>query len=69
MNSVKGLNAHLLETRDGVFHDWKPFLDKHFDNMDGGLIHLQLFEFKDGVVKYQKLNDDGEAVTMKQKVF
>ena len=29
VNQVKGLVGQLLETRDGIFQDWKGFLDKH----------------------------------------
>ena len=55
--------------RDGVFQNWITFLDKHFPNMDPGFTIFFLFEFKNEVVKYQELNQDGKAVTVKSRVF
>ena len=69
VNKVKGLIGQLLDSRDGVFLDWKPFLDKHFPNMDVGFTSFFIFKFKDGVVHYQELGPDGEAITVKSKVF
>ena len=69
VNKVKGLVGQLLDSRDGVFLDWKPFLDKHFANMDAGFTTFYIFKFKNGVVQYQELGPDGEAVTVKSKVF
>ena len=40
-----------------------------FPNMDPGFTSFFIFEFKNGVVKYQELNQDGEAVTVKSRVF
>ena len=69
VNSVKGLIGQLIESRDGVFQDWKSFLDKHFPNMDAGFTSFFIFEFINGIVKYQKLDEDGELVTVKSKTF
>jgi hypothetical protein len=44
-----------------VFQDWKPFLDKHFPNMDPGFTSYYIFEFKNGVVKYKELDDEGTS--------
>ena len=69
VNSVKGLIGQLIESRHGVFQDWKTFLDKHFPNMDVGFTSFFIFEFKNGIVKYQELDKDGEVVTVKSKTF
>ena len=69
VNKVKGLIGQLLDSRDGVFLDWNPFLDKHFPNMDVGFTSFFIFKFKDRVVHYQELGPDGEAITVKSKVF
>ena len=68
VNKVKGLFADVLNDKD-VFHDWKPFLDKHFKNMDPGFTSYYIFHFKDGVVEYRELNDEGDEVVVKSKVF
>ena len=52
VNSVKGLIGQLIESRHGVFQDWKTFLDKHFPNMDVGFASFFIFVFKNGIVKY-----------------
>ena len=67
VNHVQGLTAHLVESR--VFQEWKCFLDKHFPNMDVGFTSFHIYEFKDGVVKYQVFNTDGEVVTVKERTF
>ena len=69
VNSVKGLIDQLIVSRDGVFQDWKSFLDKHFPNMDAGFTSFFIFEFINGIVKYQKLDEDGELVTVKSKTY
>ena len=69
VNAVKGLIGQLIDSRDGVFQDWKTFLDKHFPNMDVGFTSFFIFEFKNGIVKYQELDKDGEVVTVKSKTF
>ena len=66
---MKGLVGQLIEPKDNVFLDWKPFLDKHFPNMDVSFTSFYIFEFKNGVVKYQELDGDGALVTRKSKVF
>ena len=68
VNKVKGLFADVLNDKD-VFHDWKPFLDKHFKNMDPGFTSHYIFHFKDGVVEYRELNDEGDEVVVKSKVY
>ena len=69
VNKIKGLTAQVLDERDGVFLDWKPFLDKHFPNMDPGFTSFYIFEFKNGKVEYKELSDAGIAGTVKTKVF
>ena len=69
INKMKGLTGRLFDDRDGMFFDWKSFLDKHFPNMDPGFTSYFLFEFKDGVVKYKEVDGDGKIVTVKTKVF
>ena len=69
VNKVKGLFAEVLDERSEVFQDWKPFLDKHFPNMDPGFTSFYIFQFKNGVVEYKELNEDGEEVVVKSKVF
>ena len=69
VNTVKGLVGQLIESRDMVFQDWKTFLDKHFPNMDIGFTSFFIFEFKNGIVKYQELDKDGEVLTVKSKTF
>ena len=58
-----------MESRDGVFRDWKTFMDKPFPNMDPAFTSFFILKFKNGVVKYQELNQDGVAVTVKPRVF
>ena len=69
VNKIKGLAAQVLDDRDGIFLDWKSVLDKHFPNMDPGFTSYYIFEFKNGVVDYKELDEDGNAVTVKSKVF
>ena len=69
VNKVTGVSGQVLDDRDGVFMDWKLFLDKHFPNMDPGFTSFFIFEFKNGVVEYKELDEDGIAVTVKSKVF
>ena len=69
VNKVKGLFAEVLDERSDVFQDWKRFLDKHFPNMDPGFTSFYIFQFKNGVVEYKELNEEGDEVTIKSKVF
>ena len=69
VNKIKGLFAEVLNDGAEVFQDWKPFLDKHFPNMDPGFTSYYIFEFKNGVVKYKELDDEGVEVVVKSKVF
>ena len=69
VNKVKGLCAEVLNDKVDLFQDWKPFLDKHFKNMDPGFTSFYIFQFKNGVVEYRELNDDGVEVLVKSKVF
>ena len=69
INKMKGLTGRLFDDRDGVFLDWKVFLDKHFPNMIPGFTSYFLFEFKDGKVKYKEIGDDGEIETVKLQTF
>ena len=69
VNKVKGLFAEVLHERSDVFYDWKSFLDKHFPNMDPGFTGYYIFQFKNGVVDYKELNEAGEEVVVKSKVF
>ena len=62
----------MLNDKVDLFQDWKPFLDKHFKNMDymdPGFTSFYIFQFKNGVVEYRELNDDGVEVLVKSKVF
>ena len=69
VNKVKGLFAEVLHEKSEVFKDWKSFLDKHFPNMDPGFTNFYIFQFKNGVVDYKELNEAGEEVVVKSKVF
>ena len=67
VNKIKGLFAEVLNDGAEVFQYWKPFLDKHFPNMDPGFTSYYIFEFKNGVVKYKELDDEGVEVVVKSK--
>ena len=69
MNKVKGLVGQLIESKDAVFLDWKSFLDKHFPNMDIGFTSFFIFEFRNGVIKYQELDGEGAVVTRKSDIL
>ena len=69
MNKSKGLRGEVIFENDGVFYDWKTFLDKHFPNMDPGFTSFHWFEFKNGIVDYKSLNEDGDVVIVKSRTF
>ena len=69
VNKLKGLRSQIIEEKDGIFKDWKVFLDKHFPNMDPGFTSFQMYEFKNGVVDYKCLNPDGVVITVKSRTF
>ena len=37
--------------------------------MDPGFTSFYIFQFKNGVIEYKELNEDGEEVVVKSKVF
>ena len=69
VNKSKGLRGEVIFENDGVFYDWKTFLDKHFPNMDPGFTSFHWFEFKNGIVDYKSLNEDGDVVIVKSRTF
>ena len=69
VNKVKGIVAEVLHENSEVFQEWKHFLDKHFPDMDQGFTSFFIFEFKDGVVDYKKLDEAGNEVLVKSRVF
>ena len=69
INKSKGLRGEVINENDGVFHDWKTLLDKHFPNMDLGFTKYHWFEFKNGIVHYKSLDEKGDVTIVKSKTF